>query len=274
MLAMSERGLEALRAGREEVLAVVRTFSPEEWELPSDCDGWRVQDVVNHMANVFRNFVDPGANAPAIPGKTEATQDAQVDACRGWDRARVLQDYEDVSAKGLEAIAGFVTGPMADTVVPLDDLGMHPLHRLANALAFDHFCHLRNDILRPNGPIDREVPPPDELRLAAVLEWLLPGIPQMSPPALAEALSEPVGLRLTGPGGGEWTLRRAEGDEVEVDEASAGGGDAGRRAATIVSPASEFVVWATHRRPWRERDVTIEGDADAATRVLDAVHVF
>jgi hypothetical protein len=32
--------------------------------------------------------------------------------------------------------------------------------------------------------------------------------------------------------------------------------------------------WATHRRPWQDRDVAVEGDTEAAARVLDAIHVF
>lgn len=266
---MSENGLTALRAEREEVLAIARTLSPSEWAQPSDCAGWRVQDVVNHMANVFRNFVDPGALPPGVPGKTEATQEAAVAACKSWSWERVLGDYEEMSSKGIEALTGLVTGPMADTVVPLDDLGSHPLHRLANALAFDHFCHLRNDILRPNGPIDRPAPPADALRVGATMEWLVPGIAQMSPPSLAEALDRPVALRLTGVGGGEWTLRRGDDASVEVVE-----GTSGDQVATVASPATEFVIWATHRRPWRERDVVIDGDAATAGRVLDAIHVF
>jgi uncharacterized protein (TIGR03083 family) len=263
---VSEQGLAALRADREEVLAVARSLSPDEWGQPSDCAGWRVQDVVNHMANVFRNFVDPASVPPGVPGKTEATQDAAVDACRDWSWERVLADYEEMSEKGVEAIAGLVTGPMADNVIPLDDLGSHPLHRLANALAFDHFCHLRNDILQPNGPIDRPAPPVDDLRVGAVIEWLIGGLPQMSPPTLAASLTKPVTLRLTG-GGGEWTLQRGDGDTVEVV-------DAIDVTTTITSPATEFVLWSTHRRPWREREVTIDGDADLAGRVLDSIHVF
>jgi uncharacterized protein (TIGR03083 family) len=266
---MSEQGLAALRADRDEVLKVARTLSPDEWSQASDCAGWRVQDVVNHRANVFRNFVDPGALPPGVPGKTEATQDAAVAACNDWTSGRVLSDYEEMSEKGMGALTGLVTGPMADSVVPLDDLGSHPVHRLANALAFDHFCHLRNDILRPNGPIDRPAPPADALRVGAVLEWLIGGFPQMSPPSLVEELTRPVGLRLTGPGGGEWTMRPGDGDHVDVTAATSGD-----EAATITSPATEFVIWATHRRPWREREVAIDGDADLATRVLDAVHVF
>ena len=266
---MSENGLAALRADREEVLAVARTLSPTEWTEPSDCAGWRVQDVVNHMANVFRTFVDPGALAPGVPGKTEATQDAAVAACKSWTSDRVLADYEDMSSKGRQALAGLVTGPMADTVVPLDDLGSHPLHRLANALAFDHFCHLRNDILQPNGPVDRPTPPADALRVGATIEWLVAGVPQMSPPSLAEGLDRPIALRLTGAGGGEWTLRPGDGTRIEVVE-----GTSGDEAATITSPATEFIIWATHRRPWRDREIAIDGDAAAATRALDAVHVF
>lgn len=263
---MSERGLEALRAEREVVLEVARSLTAEEWAQPSDCAGWRVQDVVNHMANVFRNFVDPGALPPAEPGRgTEASQDAAVDACRDWSPERVLADYEDMSERGLESLAGLVTGPMKDNVIPLDDLGSHPLHRLANALAFDHFCHLRNDVLQPNGPIDRQPPPADELRVGAVLEWLLPGIPQMSPPALAAALDRPVVVELTGLAAGTWTLQ--PGPDV-VD------GAAPDAAATVRSPSTEFVIWATRRRPWREREVTVEGDTALAERVLDAIHVF
>jgi len=266
---VSERGVMALRAGWEEVLTVASSFSPEEWERPSDCAGWRVQDVVNHMANVFRQFVDPASMPPGIPGKTEASQDVAVDACRSWTWQRVLADYEDLSTKGVEAVAALATGPMADTVVAFDDLGSHPLHRLANALAFDHYCHLRNDILQPNGPISRVLPPAGDDRVGAVIEWLVPGIPQMSPPELGAALTAPVLLRLTGDGGGEWVLQRDDDGNVHLGDSS--DGDA---VATVTSPAEDFVLWATHRRPWRAYPVTVAGDTVLGTTTLDAIHVF
>jgi uncharacterized protein (TIGR03083 family) len=265
---MSERGLAALTADRDEVLALIGTLSPEEWAQPSDCAGWRVQDVVNHLANVFRIFVDPGALPASVPGDTEATQDAAVNACRDWTADQVRRDYEEMANKGIEALQGIVTGPGAHRVTPLDDLGSHPLHLLANALAFDHFCHLRNDILRPNGPIERAAPPNDELRVGAVIEWLIAGLPQMSRPGLQDALDRPVALRLTGTGGGEWTLQRGDGDSIDVTDGIRD------EAAVVTSPATEFVIWGTRRRPWRDRDVTIEGDAELAGRFLDAVHVF
>ena len=81
---MSERGVEAFRADRDEVLKVAKSLSAEEWAMPSDCDGWRVQDVIAHMANVCRSVVDPGSLAPGVPGDLEATQAAQAEAHRDW----------------------------------------------------------------------------------------------------------------------------------------------------------------------------------------------
>jgi uncharacterized protein (TIGR03083 family) len=101
---MSERGIEALRADREEVLQLAKSLTDEEWQLPSDCDGWRVQDVIVHMADVFRSVVDPGALPPGEPGDIEKSMDMRVDARREWTHDKVLAEYEDLSAKGIEAL--------------------------------------------------------------------------------------------------------------------------------------------------------------------------
>jgi uncharacterized protein (TIGR03083 family) len=267
---VSQQGVDALKAEREEVLAVARSLTADEWAQPSDCEGWRVQDVVTHMAAVFRQVADPSSLPPGVPGDTEATQDSFVAARKDWSPAEVLADYEDVSVRGIEALVALQAPGMAETVVPIEDLGSHPLHLLANALAFDHYCHLRNDILRPNGPVERPAPPDDDLRLGATMEWLISGLPQMAPDAMRAAVDRPLALQLDGPGGGGWTIRPAAGDGlVEVTE-----GAASDAAATATSTAKEFVVWATGRRPWRERDVAITGDGEYAARVLDAIRVF
>ena len=38
-----------VRAERAEFLSLLRTLTPDEWEAPSLCEGWRVRDVVAHM---------------------------------------------------------------------------------------------------------------------------------------------------------------------------------------------------------------------------------
>lgn len=165
---MSQIAVDAFRADRDEVLAVARSLSLEEWETASDCDGWRVQDVIAHMANVCRTVVDPGSLPAGVPGDLEATQAAQAEAHRHWSSDQVLADYEGVSSKAAEALTGLQAPGVGEAVIPIENAGNYPLHMVANAFAFDHFCHLRNDILRPNGPIERPSPPADEIRVLSV----------------------------------------------------------------------------------------------------------
>ena len=77
-----------------------------------------------------------------------------------------------------------------------------------------------------------------------------------------------IGLRLDGPGGGEWLISPAEGDRVVV-EASAGEADT---AAVIRSSAEAFVIWATKRADWREH-TELEGDGQLASRFLDTLNI-
>jgi uncharacterized protein (TIGR03083 family) len=267
---MSEKGVEAFKADREEVLKVAKSLSADEWAMPSDCDGWRVQDVIAHMANVCRTVVDPGSLPPGVPGDLEATQAAQAEAHRDWSADQVLADYEDISAKAIDSVVGLQAPGMAETMIPIENAGTYPLHIVVNAFAFDHYCHLRYDVLRPNGPIDRPAPPSDDVRLGATMEWLLAGLPQMPGDAIGKAVTQPIALTLTGPGGGTWTVKPAAADGlVEVID-----GLDGDVAATITSSTDDFIVWATHRRPWTEQSVELSGDTAYATQVIDAINLF
>ena len=153
---------------------------------------------------------------------------------------------------------------MAETVVPLGNLGSHPLHLLANALVFDHYCHLRVDLLRPRGPIDRELPPPDDALIAPAVGWMIAGIPQMQP-GLAQSLTGRIRLVLSGAGGGEWDIQR-DGDCIVV------GAPEDDPDVTVTSDAHAFVLWGTARIPWRE-SCTVDGDSQVAATFLDALNI-
>jgi len=84
-------------------------------------------------------------------------------------------------------------------------------------------------------------------------------------PPVAVVLDRPLGLRLTGPGGGDHTLAPAP-DRLIVTE---GITDV---AAVAISPAHEFVLWGTKRADWRS-STTIEGDRGYAAAVLDAINI-
>lgn len=262
---MTTEAVEALRADRQALLAMAETFTADEWEAPSDCAGWRVQDVVAHLAQVFRQMVDPGSLPPGDPsGQTERNQDRYVDAMRSLTPQEVLEEYRSL---GEQALAGLEGIQGVESEISMGDLGRYPLHMVANAFAFDHYTHIRVDILRPTGPIDREPPPSDDLRLGAALDWMLAGLPQMTPGAF-DWLDAEVNLTLDGPGGRSVHVSPCERSiEVRDGEAPAG-------VASVHSVTTDFVVWATKRRDWRTLPVRVEGRTDLAERFCDSVHVF
>jgi hypothetical protein len=154
--------------------------------------------------------------------------------------------------------------PIASAPVTLSELGTYPLHSLADAFAFDLWCHFYVDLLRPSGAVRRDVPEVEDELLRPGIGWMLTGLPQMCP-AASKALDRPLGLYLTGPGGGRWTLQPGDPHLVVTEgEASA--------AAVVTSSAVDFVLWGTTRVPWRER-VSVDGDSAYAARVLDEINI-
>lgn len=268
---MSERGMEALQAERDEVVALVGQLTETEWAAPSDCEGWRVQDVVAHLANTYRLAVDPGALPAPVAGDIEATQAVHVESHRAWSPEQVAEDYVDISARGLEALAGFQSPKLATATFPMDNAGEYPLHLVPDLFTFDHFCHLRNDILKPVGPLAYPAPPADELRVGVTVEWMMLSAPQMGGATLAAATVDPLGLVLTGAGGGEWTIRPPRGDDPLVGVTPGVDDDV---RATATGRAVDLVLWGTWRRPWHELGVTVEGDAAFAAPILDAIHIY
>ncbi|TVR24994.1 MAG: maleylpyruvate isomerase family mycothiol-dependent enzyme [Ilumatobacter sp.] len=265
---MTAAAIDALRAERQHVLDLIESLSDEEWQLPSDCDGWRVQDVIAHMSAVFVT-VSGGDTAKADPPSDDAERnaDAAVEERRYWSSADVGAEYERSSATAIDALAGLQSPPLSDTVIPLGNLGHHPMHLLADALVFDHYCHLRHDLIAPGGPLARPDLPSDDLRLGPAMTWMLAGLPQMCAEGLS-VLDRPVDLVFEGPGGGTWHLVPGT-PFVSVVE-----GPAEDAAATVTSNAHDFVSWGTARRPWRELGVQVHGDEPYAALILDAIDII
>jgi uncharacterized protein (TIGR03083 family) len=263
---MSQLGVDGYRAERAAILEVAATLSDDEWNAASDCEGWAVRDVIAHMGSVLHGVVDPSQMVDLSAG-TEISMEAPVAQRRSLPIADVLTEYETYSGQAGDAFAMFQDPSMADNELPMGELGTHPMSMLASTFLFDAYCHLRNDILRPNGPIDRPEPPRDEQRLRPTVEWMLAGLPWMCTEALA-FMDRPLTLVLDGPGGGTWTLQPA--GTSERPQVSAGDDGA---AATVFSSDHDFVVWGTKRRPWASL-VEVKGDEQYAARVLDAIKII
>lgn len=261
---MSKVAIPALEAEVARAATLIESLTPQEWAAPSGCTGWRVQEVVAHMGAVYRSICgDP--SIPADPtGDAEKSAELAVAPRKDWTPEQVKAEYLEWAPKGVAALAALQEPPMADTVVPLGNLGSHPMHILANAIVFDHYCHLRHDIGAAVARAARL--PRDEAALGATMEWMLMGLPQMCADALAGAPRQAVNLHLDGVALGDFVLE--PGDPWTVRPGRLDG------APTLRTTAHDFVAWGTKRGDWRASS-TLEGPgADAAAAVLDAINVI
>ncbi len=205
-----------LRDERGAVLDLCRTLTDGEWSSASDCAEWSVKDVVAHMGAAFHGCFTPWLLRLMRTSSVERSNDGDVESRRAWEPARVLREYESWSGRFVALVPVTQRPPIRGLRIPLGDIGRYPVGLLASAFTFDHHVHLRHDIAAALG---RSVPPPDAGHIAAVMEWLLAGLPQMCGRALAW-MDRPVALVLDGPGGGAWTVRPGVGGPLR-----GGGGD-------------------------------------------------
>ncbi|MDP9331859.1 MAG: maleylpyruvate isomerase family mycothiol-dependent enzyme [Actinomycetota bacterium] len=265
---MSQLAVEGFRAEREAILTVAKDMTAEEWLLPSACAGWTVRDVMGHMACTLHGVIDP-AFLPDTTSGTERAMEPAVAERRTWPIEAVIDEYETYSEQAANVFASVQDAPLSETMLAMGELGTHPMSILPSTFLFDGYTHLRNDILTPNGSIDRPQPPRDEMRLRPTIEWMIAGLPWMCADALAGVVDRPLVLRLEGPGGGTWTIAPG-GDEGRVVVSEKASVDA---AATVHGTDHDFVIWGTRRAPWRDL-VKVEGDDAYAARVLDAIKII
>lgn len=267
---MSKEGLEGARLSLHDFLEVFSGLDAPEWSAPSACAGWRVQEVAAHISSNLKEIIEPSPppDEPPPQLKAEEAMEALVAPRREWPWEDVRAELQRYAQPGLGAFAAMQEEPVASAELTLGDLGTYQTHMLADAFAFDLFCHLRNDILAPRGPVRRDVAPVDAARLAPAVGWMLAGLPQMCAQGLGD-LDGTIGLELTGAAPSAWTISGGSGAwTVERD-----GGAAGNPRATVRSDAADFVLWGTKREEWRPL-VHVEGDAGFAGEFLDRLNII
>ena len=269
---MTTEAVDAVRIIHGHLRSVLAGLSDDDWSRPSACEGWRVQDVLAHVTSNQKEFVDPTPppTEPTPAMTAEETMEALVAPRKDWTARDLLDEYDRYAEAWFGVLDEMQREPTASTMGPLADLGTYPMHMVANAFAFDHYCHLRVDLLQPTGPLDADIGEATDEEVRPGIEWMLAGIPQMQPGVLPPKVSRPLGLRLTGAGGGEWTIRpRREGEEPTIEIVDGIGDDV---AATVESSAHDFVRWGTQRCDWRDCCV-VSGDQVYAADVLDTLNI-
>lgn len=228
----------AVEADRAVLLEIGRGLTPAQWRAPSGCPGWSVQDVVAHLATGFWAVVDP-SRLPDTSGQSlEQGAETWLESRRGPSPEATLDDYEQVSSIGLQALTGIAT---LDMPVPLADAGTYPAAVLPAAYAFDHYTHIRADLFAPRGPLNGE-PPSDELRAGSALDWIEAALQQQNDQAAAQAT---LAIQVTGAGGRPITF------------------GSGPLKASVSSDAPAFVRWVTQRGSWADLGVRAHGDQEA-----------
>src|SRR5215469_439266 len=231
--------VETVRADGAVLLDIGAGLTEQQWQAPSGCPGWRVQDVVTHMANLFWMLVDPAKLPPADGIPTEQAQEAAVQSRRGMSGAEALADYKEAAGPALEQLARLET---LDIEVPLGDLGTYPAALLPTAYSFDHYTHIRADLFGPRGPLRGSPPPSGSERLTPVLDWIEAALPQQN-----KAAAQTCSLQLEVTGAGARSISFGSGQPT----------------ATVRSDAPSFVRWVTQRGNWAELGVRATGDAVA-----------
>jgi uncharacterized protein (TIGR03083 family) len=230
--------IQAVEADREALLAIFPLLEESAWAQASGCPGWSVRDVVSHMACSFWLAVDPSRLPDPGGLPAERAADLYVESRRSMTSREIVEDYESVSFKGLEVLAA---AEGQDFEVPLGDVGTYPASAIPAAFAFEHYVHIRYDLLQPHGPLPAEPPASDALRLEPTVDWIEAALPQQNADPLGR-LDGAVEIRLTG--GCARTLRVGEGDAT----------------AQITSDADAFVRWVTQRGTWEALGVQADGD--------------
>lgn len=241
--------LETVRADSAALLDIGAGLTEAEWQAPSGCQGWRVQDVVTHLANLFWLLVDPAKLPPFDGVPTEQAQEAAVQARKDRSGAAALADYKEAAGPALEQLAQIET---LDMELPLGDLGTYPAALASVAYSFDHYTHIRADLFEPRGSLRGTPPPSDALRLAPVLDWIEAALPQQNPQVAAACTLE---LEVTGAGARSISF------------------GSGRPTAIIRSDGPSLVRWATQRGTWAELGVQAAGE-DAALAAARTIKVF
>ncbi|MEV7320452.1 maleylpyruvate isomerase N-terminal domain-containing protein [Streptomyces sp. NPDC093970] len=266
---MTAAGVAAARSSTADLAEIVSRTEDAQWELPSACAGWRVIDVMAHLAALATEAVHPPPPDPGLPRNRERYHDLRVDERRSLSHREVLDEWRHSTPRQLDLLAAAQEPPGADEPVEVAGLGTYPRHLLANTMAFNVFCHLRDDLLAPAGPLPFALPAPTGEQVAPAVEFMLAGLPQMQGPELAAAVTGPLVLDLTGPGATTVTVRPADGPDGRLTVVPGAAPDS---TAAVHSTALEFIAWGTTRTPWRDH-CRVTGDGATATPFLDLLNI-
>jgi uncharacterized protein (TIGR03084 family) len=244
----------ALAAQQDELTGMVSPLDEAGWQLPSQCEGWTVSDVVLHLAQT--NEMAIGSARGAFADASGALS-AGLPPAASVDEGAGLMVAHERGASGAEVFARWQAsaGTLRDELAALDPgrrvtwvAGELSARTLATTRLAETWIHT-GDIAPA---LDHEMVPDDRLWHIARLAW------RTLPYAFGQAgyqAAGPVAFTLEAPNGDTWVFAP---DDPAL--------------TTIEGPALDLCTVAGQRADAADTDLHGEGpDTDA---VLDLVRTF
>ena len=263
----------AIAAVQRCAISVIDSLSLQDWRTPSSAPGWSVQDAVAHMSSGLHDMFGALMLQVARSTDIEAMNEQAVAQRREWTPEAVADEYRRWAPRARTALRATQLPVLRRTRIPMAELGGFPLWSLASAVVFDTHTHLRHDIAPV---ISRPVPPAEPVVLAATVEWMMLVAANMGTATIPLAEGQTVRFSFTGPGCGEWLMRRdtvSNGRQGIRGRLRAVRWDGTPARVTISGTAADFPAWGTHRHSWHEYAIDIAGDKALGEAVLDTMRV-
>jgi len=255
-------GVAAFARQRSALLDYCADLTDAQWYADSAAAGWRVHDVVAHLAASCRVLFSPAAVTVMTTRDIERANDTLVDPRRDWPRERVLAEYRRWSRAVLRFAAVVTRTPLRALPTRVGELGTFRMGvAVPGALVFDHHTHLHHDIAPVVG---KPAPEIDADTMAVVVQWMLAVLGNQLKAAPPRWLTGPVVLELHGAGGGRWRIHP---DGAVARDAG------GEPVGTVRGPVAGFPAWGTTRTPWRQAGLELTGDSGQLERLLDAINI-
>ena len=248
-------------------VALARTIPREQWDLPTDLEGWSVKDNVAHTAHLEAVLTGAPeetvevAEAPHLKNPMSYYTEQGVLARRDRDMESLVAEIEDAVAKRYAAL-------QADP--PTD--GEAPAPRTPGGIGWSTETLLSNrplDVWMHEQDIRRAIDRPGNYDSPAAAHTI---------DVLGRGLGMVVGKRVAPPAGTTVTVdvpeaRRSWTVQVGEDGRAHRVADVEEATATITLGAEDFVVLAGGRRTREATTPAIAGDELLARQVLEAMAV-
>ncbi len=250
--------VEAWKSAADAVVELAEGLTVEQLQLPTDCPEWTVHDVLAHLAHletVLLSAPEPAGDAAVVPSDYTA---AGVAERRSVPTPDVVTEFQHAVAARYSALAELPEDP--SQIAPVTPSGV----------PWSWETLLRNrvvDVWTHEQDVRRAVDLPGNLGsagAAVTAHTFAAGMPFV----LGKKVKAPAGtaVRWVVDGGVPFTVGAVVGDDGRARR-----DDDAEPDATLTMTTEAFTVLAAGRRGPDDVEVAVEGDADLARRVLDAM---